>query len=207
MPHRFSPSEKAFYSVALEARYRAEKLWPNDLVDVTDAQYREYALHSPPIGKMLSADADGMPTWADAPATEPEPASISRARSIVHIDTRAGQVRAAYASDGTLVDAEYQQALDAARDWDTAGRPENEVPDEVKSWADATGNSADWAATDILNTADIWKQAITRIRHVRLTGKQAIRSAADGADFDAIAQTYLDQLDQIAANVPEEVTE
>ncbi|RKR02588.1 hypothetical protein C7446_2306 [Kushneria sinocarnis] len=202
---KFSPSELSFLPDALLEAYRKAGSLPDDLVSISDDQYREYALSSTPAGKVLSADSNGMPAWVDVPTPEPQPAETRRASAIARIDTRAGAVRAAYASDGILVDAEYQQALTAAQNWDAAGRPADDVPDDVQAWADATGNDAGWAADDIISTAEAWSHALSQIRRVRLTGKEAIRAAADDADFDALAQQYIDQLEQIEAAVPEDM--
>ncbi|OHV11197.1 tail fiber assembly protein [Kushneria phosphatilytica] len=202
MPHRFSPSEKAFYSVALEARYRAEKSWPNDLVDVTDAQYREYALSSPPVGKMLSADAAGTPTWIDVPPPEPEPAETRRARAIARIDRAADQARAADRSIGQYLDAEYRVVNDALAEWRARESDDAPVPPAIEAWADAEGISAIEAAEQIAEAAGRAEDLLLAVRHVRLAGKGAIRDAGDDADFDALVQTYIEQFEQIEASVP-----
>lgn len=59
------------------------------------------------------------------------------------------------------------------------------VPVYVQAWAGATGNTAQWAADDILSTATAWRTAQASIRANRLARKTEAREAAD---FDALTE-------------------
>ncbi len=111
------------------------------------------------------------------------------------IDLAAGSARARFISPGTLIDAEYFQAEDAARTFANNGYV-GEVPASVQSWADATGMTVQQSAEDILATASQWRNLLDQIRAIRLSGKAAIDSSNETA-IESTAQEYIDQLNSI----------
>ncbi|WP_342632123.1 hypothetical protein [Marinobacter alkaliphilus] len=125
----------------------------------------------------------------------PEPVQQRRLEAKTTIDQMAGRARLRFVSAGQLIEEEYREAEKAVQEWRTAGSPTAQVPEEISAWIDAANMTAEEAATDIEQTAVAWKQVLTQIRTIRLTGKAAIDNAADDADFMAIAQPYIDQLD------------
>lgn len=112
------------------------------------------------------------------------------------IDLAAGSARARFISPGTLIDAEYFQAEDAARTFADNGYA-GAVPASVQSWADATGMTVQQSAEDILTTASQWRNLLDQIRAIRLSGKAAI-DAAEDIDIESTAQVYIEQLDAMA---------
>lgn len=64
--YNYSPSENAFYAVALKNTYELSGTWPADALDISDDISVEY-MAEPPIGKVRVAGADGSPVWADKP--------------------------------------------------------------------------------------------------------------------------------------------
>lgn len=62
----FSPSENAFYPVALKYSYEASKTWPDDGISVNDAIFSEFT-SIPPDGKYRSVGEGGMPVWVELP--------------------------------------------------------------------------------------------------------------------------------------------
>lgn len=59
------------------------------------------------------------------------------------------------------------------------------APSSVQSWATAKGQTATWAADDILSTATAWRAAMSAIRANRLARKEQARTATDLAPVAA----------------------
>ena len=109
------------------------------------------------------------------------------------IDAAAGAARAAFVSNGELVEQEYQLAKREAQEWLDAGADTTSVPTCVQDHVDAFGVTATEAANEIVTTGEQWEQAMRDIRTLRLAGKAAVRNAdtiegAEQAANDAIAQ-------------------
>ena len=64
--YSYSPSENAFYAVALKNQYELSDTWPADALDVSDDISTEY-MAEPPQGKIRVAGENGFPTWAEIP--------------------------------------------------------------------------------------------------------------------------------------------
>ena len=73
---------------------------------------------------------------------------------------------------------EYLLAESDAKSYKAAGYT-GTVPDSVASWASAKGQTATWAADDILTTATGWRQAQASIRATRLACKEQARTLPD----------------------------
>lgn len=82
----YSPSENAFYAVALKSQYELSNTWPADAVEVNDDIAAEF-MAEPPDGLIRVAGSDGFPVWE----VKPEPS---------HVD----QVAAADAEKQSLID-------------------------------------------------------------------------------------------------------
>lgn len=65
--YKYSPGNNAFYPTSLEAEYKEAGTWPDDLIDVSDGVYREFASDAAPEGKQRIAGSDGLPAWEDIP--------------------------------------------------------------------------------------------------------------------------------------------
>lgn len=79
---------------------------------------------------------------------------------------------------------EYLRAEEEAKAFKEANYT-GTVPDSVASWASAKGQTATWAADDILTTATGWRQAQSSIRAARLTCKERARVESDLAPIAA----------------------
>ncbi|MBE8611541.1 phage tail protein [Morganella morganii] len=66
--HYYSPSKNAFYPDALKQDYIDAGTFPDDVTEVDDDVWLEYAGNLPPDGKVRTAGEDGRPTWISAPA-------------------------------------------------------------------------------------------------------------------------------------------
>lgn len=75
------------------------------------------------------------------------------------------------------------------------------VPAYVQAWADATGNTAQWAADSILATATAWRTAQTAIRTKRLAHKEAARRAADFDALDLVKSSWTAAVHAIRAQL------
>lgn len=66
--YNYSPSENAFYAVALKSTYDANNTWPNDALDISDESAAEF-MAEPPEGMIRVVGNDGYPAWE----VKPEP--------------------------------------------------------------------------------------------------------------------------------------
>lgn len=124
--------------------------------------------------------------------------SVARVSSCYGIDIAADLARRRFVSPGDLIEKEYEVALQQAKDWLAAGMPDP-VPSAVQSGVAASNSTltAEQAARQIVDMAAAWEGVLMATREIRLTGKAAVNAAADDADFDAVAQPFLDQLEAI----------
>ena len=63
MPYLFSPSTLGFYPKEDADIYRESGTLPTDTVDVSEADFIEFALNTPPDGMQRGADSSGAPAW------------------------------------------------------------------------------------------------------------------------------------------------
>ena len=101
---------------------------------------------------------------------------------VCRIDADADAIYAAKLGNRTT---EYADAEIAAIAYRAAGYT-GTVPEDVQSWATSTGSPAQWAADDIIATADSWRAAQKVIRARRLNCKEPARKATTQAELDAI---------------------
>ena len=80
---------------------------------------------------------------------------------------------------------EYQQAEEQAKSYQDAGYT-GAVPAYVQTWATATGKTAQWAADNIVDTAEAWRNAQIAIRGKRLALKEKAKAAMTHVELDAI---------------------
>lgn len=101
--------------------------------------------------------------------------AVARANLIRQIDADTDAIYRAVQGDRAM---EYVLAESDAKAYKSAGYT-GTVPGSVASWASAKGQTATWAADDILTTATGWRQAQSSIRATRLTCKEQARAATD----------------------------
>ncbi|WP_445620657.1 hypothetical protein ACUN8C_01730 [Kushneria sp. Sum13] len=195
MNMKFSPSALEFYPAQWLDAYKKAGTLPNDIIDVAYGDYETFALQSPPKGKMLGVNDDGLPAWVDAPAPPPMPVSEHRQNAFDWIDATADRIRASDRSVGQYLNAEYQLVAQALIDY--RNNPEGEVPDAIRSYAAAEGLAIDAAAQQIAEAAARVQELLQAVRRIRLAGKAAIRDAGDDANFMETARPYIDQLNKI----------
>lgn len=95
---------------------------------------------------------------------------------------------------------EYQKAEAQARAYRATGY-EGVVPQAVASWVKATGKSAQWAADDIIETADAWHAAEDTIRDVRLACKEAARNAKTETELTEVRNQWSAFVTQMRAQL------
>lgn len=76
-----------------------------------------------------------------------------------------------------------------------------DVPPYVQAWADATGNSAEWAADSIANTASKWRASSVELRAHRLRAKEDVRNAETRQDINIITESFEMYLDQLGRDL------
>lgn len=160
---------------------------------VSKSVYRDLLLQQEK-GKCIRPDEDGNPVAVDPQQPSPDQ---RRVRAKQDIDTAAGSARARFVSAGQLVEEEYRLALQQTQAWRTAGNPADDIPAAIQDWSSAAGITPEQAAQSIEQTATAWEGVLLSVRQLRLNGKAAIDNAADDADFSAIAQGYIDQLNAL----------
>lgn len=64
MQYAYSQSQNLFYVREWERDYGDS--WPQDCLDVSDEQFREFSVEQAP-GKVCSPGIDGLPCWIDVP--------------------------------------------------------------------------------------------------------------------------------------------
>lgn len=110
-----------------------------------------------------------------------------------YIDKLAGE-----ATNGMIpypaVVAEYRYTQNEVALWREAGSDPDNVPSCLYSWIDASGKSADDAATDIESSAAAYKEALEAIRSIRLHAKAEVRSASSKAEVEAVMVRSRDEL-------------
>lgn len=65
--HYFSATKLCWLSESLKDSYISAGTWDDEATKIPFNIYKEYALCTPPDGKMLGADQNGAPIWIDIP--------------------------------------------------------------------------------------------------------------------------------------------
>ena len=182
----YSKNTGGFYDSAIHG-----KNIPAAALEITIEEYRAL-MHGQSQGKRISSDSDGRPVLIDSP-----PISVAGRRTTakINIDIVVGKARARYVSAGQLIEEEYHLTRQQTLAWRAAGSLADSVPASIQAWADAAGITAEEAAASIEQIATYWESVLLKVRQLRLAGKASVDASANTADFDAVAQVYIDQLD------------
>lgn len=122
----------------------------------------------------------------------PTPVLPTREELAAEIDKASDALRLSIVGDPLRVE-EYRIAREEATAF-VAANYSGTVPSSVQSWATAKNWTPKQAADDIMHTAQLWSSALYAIRAIRLTGKEAVRNAADATAANTAYQTALGQL-------------
>lgn len=68
----YSAKINAFYPEIMMTDYKASNSWPDDVIQVDEDIYIEFAATEPPPGKIRAADKKGSPCWIDIPPVSKE---------------------------------------------------------------------------------------------------------------------------------------
>ncbi|ETS31174.1 tail fiber assembly protein [Photorhabdus khanii] len=68
----YSAKTNAFYPIELKQNYIASGSLPDDIIEVSDDIYQEYAANNAPEGKYRIAGENGLLEWADIPPATKE---------------------------------------------------------------------------------------------------------------------------------------
>lgn len=144
-----------------------------DMVSLTDAEIGLVKKHSPGV-------------WYN-----------QRDRYILDIDRMADLIRQSWLEAGTnTINIEYKQVEESLKEWRAAGSNAATVPEDVLIWKQATGNSTEWAISDIETRINAYRNVLTSIRRIRLLGKQDLRDAT-GVDLFDVYNRVVVQLEAI----------
>lgn len=66
----YSAKRNTFYPMLYLLDYIED--WPDDVIQVNDSVYDEFAANVTPAGKYRIAGDNGLPTWADIPPPDPD---------------------------------------------------------------------------------------------------------------------------------------
>lgn len=159
MRHLYSASTGLFYIQGLHTPLPADaKLIPDELFTEV--------VSNRPAGKVVVADANGLPMLVDQ--------VISEQGLCAKIDAAADAARRAVAGD-PLRAVEYANAATEAQFFANADYL-GDVPPMVAAWA-INGRTPQQAADDILREAAQYNAALVQLRVVRLNAKELIRTA------------------------------
>ena len=134
--------------------------------------------------------------WPEEVPIEPSSEKKRRIAACTTIDTAAGAARTRFATNSAFIESEYLRAYETSVEWINLNY-QGEAPAPVRSDAEAFGRTDQEAAKQIKATGDHWFGKLDTIRDIRLKGKQAVEQAADDADFMAVAQPFIDQLEAL----------
>ncbi|WP_447042538.1 hypothetical protein [Vreelandella sp. H-I2] len=123
---------------------------------------------------------------------------VSKARESLsaHIDTAAGNARAAFVSPGSYIDQEYLLAKQEATEWLAGGKDATAIPSSVNDHMAMFEVGAEAAALEIVATAEAWETALREIRQLRLGGKAAVHQAETIEEAEEVAQQAIEQLNR-----------
>lgn len=181
----FSKQENGFYNSDIHS------VIPVDAVEVRNSDY-EKLMAGQSAGQKIQPDSSGIPVLV----TISRSISEQKGFACTAIDTAAGAARTQFATSSAFIESEYQRSYDTAVAWINSGY-QGEAPKPVKSDAEAFGRTDQEAAQYIKSTGDYWFSKLDEIRDIRLKGKQAVETAPDDADFNSVAQPFIDQLEAL----------
>lgn len=184
----YSPSTLGFYIKELH-----KETVPEDAIEITTAEYED-CLHAISKGHQLSVSNGSVRIEKNASRSLDELIG----NYLIHVDKEAGNARQRFVSSGQLIEEEYREALQSVKEWRLEGSPEENVPEEILVWAEATfEGDVEQAAQSIENTARDWKEALSSIRKLRLEGKLVISKVTDISELEPLAEEYLTKLKNI----------
>lgn len=173
MSRKYSSSTGGFYDTSIHGSDI-----PADAVEITNEQHAAL-LEGQSSGKVIGVDADGNPILI-APARPMLDECI--AALVNEIDNDADAIYSAALGNRATEYAEAEAQAQVFADVGYAGS----VPAYVQAWADASDETAKWAADDILATAGAWRAAQIAIRTKRMTAKAGARAAAEIDRLEAV---------------------
>lgn len=112
------------------------------------------------------------------------------------VDNRAGEVASSFAPY-SLADQEYKLTQAQVAEWRSSGSPAGDIPSALQSWVDASGLSAEDAATSIEASAESLNSALLEIRRIRLKAKRDIIDAETIEVAVSIRDTALAELEAL----------
>ncbi|MEM8445928.1 tail fiber assembly protein [Morganella morganii] len=63
----YSPGNNQFLAWSMLDDYKKAGSWPDDAVEISDIIYQEFGATPAPVGKIMAAGKDGLPSWSNIP--------------------------------------------------------------------------------------------------------------------------------------------
>lgn len=99
--------------------------------------------------------------------------ATQRSEFQMKIDLLADQIRRSHMEVGfATIDIEYLQVETELDKWEKKGKPTDDVPPDVAIWQEVTGKDLVWTTNDIKSAINMYRQAISSIRRIRLKAKR-----------------------------------
>lgn len=159
---------------------------PDDAVDITEERFLA-TVGNPQEGKRIGHDADGLPILIDESPPIPKAQQLFTA-----IDSAANNAHE-FVVGGTLRALEYELTAEQAQAYVEAGCPEDNVPPMVAAWA-VNGRAPKQAADEILAKHAQYVEVVSRLRTVRLAGKEQVRTLMSAGELTEAKKVVADTL-------------
>ncbi|EHL2774545.1 DUF4376 domain-containing protein [Salmonella enterica subsp. enterica serovar Hvittingfoss] len=153
----YSPEQNTFYPADLKKVYIDAGTFPDDVVEVDDDVWLEFAGNPPPEGKQRAADKSGMPCWVDIPLPDIEDArnrkhdEINRWRNV--------QENTNYVFSFNNHNWDYSKATQERLSLSVQMAKQNKLPAGF-IWTDADNIDVPMTAGELLNLSDAIDQAM-----------------------------------------------
>ncbi|ELW7418187.1 DUF4376 domain-containing protein [Salmonella enterica] len=153
----YSPEQNTFYPTDLKKVYIDAGTFPDDVVEVDDDVWLEFAGNPPPEGKQRAAGKNGLPCWENIPLPDIEDA---RARKLTEVnDWRNAQENTSYIFSFNNRRWDYSKATQERLSLSVQMAKQNKLPAGF-IWTDADNIDVPMAAGELLNLSDAIDQAM-----------------------------------------------
>ncbi|RMQ48615.1 hypothetical protein ALQ04_01965 [Pseudomonas cichorii] len=158
---------------------------PEDAVQISEEIYTS-VIANPPVGKVRSHDASGLPVLVDPVQVIPTAEELCEQIDSVQLVSALEALRA----------LEYSLASSEAQAFKVAGYPVDDVPRAVAAYV-INGRTPQEAADLILQASADSADMVYRIREVRLAAKERVRTLVAAGEHDQAKAVVIEAIDQI----------
>ncbi|EDR5175613.1 TPA: DUF4376 domain-containing protein [Salmonella enterica] len=153
----YSPSQNAFFPEDLKEDYISAGSFPDDVVEVSDAVWFEFAGSPAPDGKQCAPGRHNLPVWVDIPLPDIEDARRRKHDAINR--WRNAQESAGYILTFNGHQWDYSRATQERMTLSVQMARQNKLPEDF-IWTDADNNDVPMTAGELLSLSDAIEQAM-----------------------------------------------